>query len=211
MPSFLQKTFCASLVLLVASFGASHAQNAAPASADPAGLASKFSYHLVKLDKGQLKPVETASLNGVKYFAFYYSASWCPPCRAFTPKLVEFYNEFKPQHPNFELIFVNHDNSEDDMLAYMKTDSMQWPAVRFDDIDSTKANQFCGDGIPDLVLVDASGKVKDVKLVESSGYADLDSASVRTIKRCVFKNGVASTSASSNAAWESVKVSWVLK
>jgi len=59
--------------------------------------------------------------------------------------------------------------------------------------------------------VDASGKVKDVKLVESSGYADLDSASVRTIKRCVFKNGVASTSASSNAAWESVKVSWVLK
>jgi protein TonB len=59
--------------------------------------------------------------------------------------------------------------------------------------------------------IDPSGKVKDVKLVESSGYPNLDSASVRAIKRCVFKNGVASTSASSNTAWESVKVSWILK
>ena len=159
MPSFLQKTFCASLVLLVASFGASHAQNAAPASADPAGLASKFSYHLVKLDKGQLKPVETASLNGVKYFAFYYSASWCPPCRAFTPKLVEFYNEFKPQHPNFELIFVNHDNNADDMFAYMTGDSMPWPAASYEDIEGSNANQYCGSGIPDLVLVSSDGKI----------------------------------------------------
>lgn len=59
--------------------------------------------------------------------------------------------------------------------------------------------------------VDGSGKVKDVKLVESSGYADLDTASVRTIKRCVFKNGAESAASSSNAAWESVKVTWVLK
>ncbi len=59
--------------------------------------------------------------------------------------------------------------------------------------------------------VDGSGKVKDVKLVESSGYTDLDSASVRAIKRCVFKSGAANTAAPGNAAWESVKVSWVLK
>jgi len=59
--------------------------------------------------------------------------------------------------------------------------------------------------------VDPSGKVKDVKLVASSGYPDLDSASVRTIKRCVFKSGVSAAPAASSAAWESVKVSWVLK
>ena len=45
------------------------------------------------------------------------------------------------------------------MAAYMKTDSIPWPAVRFDDIDQVKANQYCGAGIPDLVLVDAAGKV----------------------------------------------------
>ena len=36
---------------------------------------------------------------------------------------------------------------------------MSWPAVRFDDIDEIKADRYCGSGIPDLVLVDASGKV----------------------------------------------------
>jgi nucleoredoxin len=147
------------------------AQASAPASDNPtaaldlgdsqslSGFAAKFNHHLVVLDNGNLKPFDASTLKNVKYFAFYYSASWCPPCRAFTPKLVDFYKSFKAQHPNFDLIFVNHDSSADDMLAYMKTDAMAWPAVRFDDIDSTKANQYCGEGIPDLVLVDASGKV----------------------------------------------------
>ncbi len=53
--------------------------------------------------------------------------------------------------------------------------------------------------------VDANGKVKAVKLVESSGWPDLDSASVRALKQCVFKNAAASTS------WESVRYTWVLK
>lgn len=129
---------------------------------DPAqltGFPAKFNGHLVSLDDGRLKSFDASTLKNVKFWAFYYSASWCPPCRAFTPKLVEFYKQFKPQHPNFELIFVNHDQSADDMLAYMKTDAMTWPAVRFDDIDQVKANQYCGEGIPDLVLVDANGKV----------------------------------------------------
>jgi nucleoredoxin len=154
-----RKAFCAALLLLVSSLCASEAQTAAPASADPTGLGAKFSYHLVKLDGDVLKPFDTASLNNVKFFAFYYSASWCPPCRVFTPKLVDFYKSFKPEHPDFEVIFVCHDNSADDMLAYMKADAMTWPAARFEDIDGSNANQYCGDGIPDLVLVDASGKV----------------------------------------------------
>ncbi len=135
---------------------------AGPANQSPAESASPaaaFGPHLVQLNGGQLKPFDAAALKDVKYYAFYYSASWCPPCRAFTPTLVSFYNEFKAKHPDFELIFVNHDQNADDMLAYMKGDAMTWPAVRFDDIDGTKANQYCGEGIPDLVLVDAGGKV----------------------------------------------------
>jgi len=118
-----------------------------------------FADRLVIWDGGSLKPFDGTTLANVKYLAFYYSASWCPPCRAFTPKLVEFYHDFKKAHANFELIFVNHDQSAEDMEAYMKADSMPWPAVRFSAIDSTKLNALCGPGIPDLVLTDANGKV----------------------------------------------------
>jgi nucleoredoxin len=127
----------------------------------PSAFLAKFNGHLVVLNDNRLKPADRALLNGVKYVAFYYSASWCSPCRAFTPELVNFYNSFKKSHPNFELIFVNDDQDADDMLAYMVKDQMQWPAVRFDDIGSDRihARQFEGSGIPDLVLVDDTGKV----------------------------------------------------
>ena len=53
--------------------------------------------------------------------------------------------------------------------------------------------------------IDAKGKVIAVKLVESSGWPDLDSASVRSLKQCVFKN------ASATQNWEEVRYTWVLK
>ncbi len=104
---------------------------------------------------------DNSKLAGVKYWAFYYSASWCPPCRAFTPELVNFYNEFKPSHPDFELIFVNDDRSDGDMINYMKGDSMPWPAIWYQDIDNPDLNakKYEGPGIPCLVLVDANGNV----------------------------------------------------
>jgi nucleoredoxin len=127
----------------------------------PETFLGKFSGHLVVLNGNHAKPANPALLDGVKFVAFYYSASWCAPCRAFTPQLVEFYNSFKATHPNFELIFVDRDSDTDSMLDYMSGDKMPWPAVRFDDINSRKlrATQFMGTGIPCLVLVDDTGRV----------------------------------------------------
>jgi nucleoredoxin len=146
----------------VATAPAGSAPQADPASANTGpltGFPAQFDHQLVSVQDGHFNDFDAATLRNVKYFAFYYSASWCPPCRAFTPKLVDFYNDFKSKHPDFELIFVNHDQNEEDMLSYMTNDRMPWPAVRFADIDGTNANKFCGDGIPDLVLVNANGDV----------------------------------------------------
>ena len=77
-----------------------------------------------------------------------------------TPDLVRFYDEIKPKNPHFELIFVCHDDSSADMEKYMRIDAMKWPALKFSKIHSHKSlNKYCGKGIPDLVLVDAQGKV----------------------------------------------------
>lgn len=132
-----------------------------PGSVAATPFLAKFDDHLVVLNGDHTKSADPATLKDVQFVAFYYSASWCPPCRAFTPKLVDFYNSFKAAHPNFELIFVDEDSDADAMLNYMVMDKMPWPAVRFDDItsDRLQAKKYMGPGIPDLVLVDANGKV----------------------------------------------------
>ena len=130
-------------------------------AATPSPFVAQFTGHLLVMDHGTPRDFDASTLKGVQYWAFYYSASWCPPCRAFTPQLVDFYKYFKKSHPNFELIFVNDDRSEGAMLAYMKKDDMEWPAVRYSDLNDAQlqAKKYCGPGIPDLVLTDAGGKV----------------------------------------------------
>jgi len=127
----------------------------------PSAFVEQFKGHLLVMDHGTAKDFDASTLKDVKYWAFYYSASWCPPCRAFTPKLVEFYRYFKKSHPNFELIFVGNDGTQDAMLAYMKADEMPWPSMKYPDLDQAKVSvkKYFGPGIPDLVLTDENGKV----------------------------------------------------
>jgi nucleoredoxin len=122
---------------------------------------AQFNGHLLVMDHGTPKEFDASTLKDVKYWAFYYSASWCGPCRAFTPKLVDFYKYFKKSHPNFEVIFVGNDGTQDAMLAYMKTDEMPWPSMKYPDLDkpAVSVKKYFGPGIPDLVLTDENGKV----------------------------------------------------
>lgn len=128
----------------------------APASAIERSLAGK----LVRLDGGAARPFDAAHLAGVKFYAFYYSASWCAPCREFTPGLVDAYGKIRALYPEFEVVLVNQDHSAADMLSYMRDDKMAWPALQWDAIRSSRdILRYCGDGIPCLVLVDENGKV----------------------------------------------------
>ena len=43
-----------------------------------------------------------------KTIGIYFSAHWCPPCRGFTPKLVEFRDANKK---DFEVVFVSSDRN----------------------------------------------------------------------------------------------------
>ncbi len=95
-----------------------------------------------------------------KYYAFYFSAHWCPPCRAFTPKLVEFYNAQEGKKKNFEIIFVSNDHDEKSMEEYIKGDAMPWPAIAFRSLERIKEiSKYSTEGIPRLVLVDREGKI----------------------------------------------------
>lgn len=134
-------------------------QEAFLAANPPTAMQRRLGKTLLHLQGGKLTGYPNESLAGVKYYAIYFSAHWCPPCRKFTPKLVNWYNSFKPKHPNFELIFVSSDRSSGAMAGYMRGSRMPWPAVSFSEVSTSPLRRFAGRGIPCLVLVDSTGKV----------------------------------------------------
>ena len=99
-------------------------------------------------------------LNRKKIYGLYFSAHWCPPCRKFTPKLVEYYNKIAREHPEFEIVFLSADKTPEAMAAYIRETGMPWPAVEYSKLPNmAELNKYAGSGIPDLVIVDGSGKV----------------------------------------------------
>jgi nucleoredoxin len=133
------------------------AAEAAPATSE---FARKLSGKLVALKGKSLVSVPASRLEGTKFYAIYYSAHWCPPCRAFTPELVEAYKKIKSRRPEFELVFVSSDRDEGAMKDYMIGDGMPWTALRYSDARSGRLlpRPDNESGIPNLVFVDGNGK-----------------------------------------------------
>ena len=115
------------------------------------------------------KSVSIDQLSGKKV-GIYFSASWCPPCHVFTPRLVEFHNVVKKQGKPFEIVLVNYDETDKDMAAYMRDAKMPWLAMPFDENRAKKLwSDFKIPGIPTLIVVGA-----DEKIITPDGRADVE-------------------------------------
>mmetsp|Transcript_56477 Transcript_56477/g.134126 ORF Transcript_56477/g.134126 Transcript_56477/m.134126 type:complete len:333 (-) Transcript_56477:69-1067(-) len=100
----------------------------------------------------------TAAALGGKVIAIYASASWCGPCKQFTPRLVQFYNEMKAAGKPFEVLFLSCDRDDRAFKGYLA--HMPWPAVPFDSDSREKAlGTIKVEGIPRLQIVGQNGKV----------------------------------------------------
>jgi nucleoredoxin len=126
----------------------------------PSVMQRRLAGKIMRMENGSLKSVDAATLGGIKLFGLYYSASWCGPCRRFTPGFVEAYKEIKQRHPEFEVVFMSSDHSAGDMSQYMKDDGMPWLALKYDEARrDSELRRYGGPGIPCLVLVDPAGRV----------------------------------------------------
>ena len=111
--------------------------------------------------------ISTSELEG-KIVAIYFSylsitvnlwisAHWCPPCRAFTPKLRQAYLNLQKEGKNFEVVFCSCDRSQPEFDEYFQT--MPWKAIPFDrsDIREKISRDLGIMGIPALLLMDENG------------------------------------------------------
>jgi nucleoredoxin len=134
---------------------------AAPPKTEPSSAVTDLlKGDLVIWKNGSLARFDDEQLGKKKLIALYFSAHWCPSCRKFTPKLVEFYNRNAAQHPEFEIVFVSHDKSPFGMETFIRDSQMPWPAINFAKLPGKASLQkYAGDSIPCLVVVDAAGNV----------------------------------------------------
>ncbi|KAL5680542.1 hypothetical protein ACJX0J_006927, partial [Zea mays] len=105
--------------------------------------------------------------------AIYFSNSWFPPSRWFTPKLIQVYKQLASEGKSFEVIFAWGDLKEKTFNEYFA--KMPWLALPFSDIERREALdiRFKVTDTPHLVILDAkTGEVytKDgVRIVSEYG------------------------------------------
>lgn len=115
------------------------------------------------VEVGKTKPTKSV-VAGKKFVLLYFSASWCPPCKAFTPILKEFYNA---NSKSIEIVFVSSDRKPDEFKAYFS--QMPWTAIESPEIRQKLAQTMGITGIPALFVMEtATGK-----LVTSDGRNDV--------------------------------------
>ena len=102
--------------------------------------------------------VDPATLHG-KVVAFYFSAHWCPPCRAFTPLLIEVYKTLKSQGKKFEVVFLSSDQNKEAFDKYYG--EMPWLALEYGSKLKDAISQKYGiRGIPTLIVCNKDGTVR---------------------------------------------------
>jgi thiol-disulfide isomerase/thioredoxin len=112
---------------------------------------------LYRLENGERVPFQLK--DETTHVAFYYSASWCAPCRKTTPPLVDEYRRMSDgEGMPVEIVLVGSDETEDKMFEYMVKYGMTWSAVVFS--ARGVVEKYAAEGIPHMVLVERqSGKV----------------------------------------------------
>lgn len=117
-------------------------------------------------------PKKTTSelMNGKDLLLLYFSASWCPPCKAFSPILVSFYNACS-KDGKLEIVYVSSDRTVPDFEGYFK--KMPWLSIPTEEgsaaIKNALSQKLGIQGIPALIVLDA----KTGEFISANGREDV--------------------------------------
>jgi peroxiredoxin len=108
------------------------------------------------------KAVSLADLKG-RVVVIDFWASWCGPCMAEMPKLVELYREKHDE--GLEILGVSLDQNEDALRGALKEQGMTWPIIAdYGGWQSALAKQWGIRAIPATYVLDRKGVIRHVNL-----------------------------------------------
>ena len=101
---------------------------------------------------GTATTVAQAFSGNEKLIMIYFSMHNCPPCREFTPLLVELYNEINESQKQIEIVFFSGDQDQNLYNEYFG--EQPWLALPFKDPRMKAAAKHFGvRGVPRLVVL----------------------------------------------------------
>jgi len=117
------------------------------------------------------KPVDLTTEYQGKVVLIDFWATWCAPCLAAMPDLIETYKQYHDR--GFEIVGVNLDNDRDALKKYLEMSQIQWRHV-YDgqSYRSPNVRKYDIMAIPAAFLIDPDGKIARVG-IPMNGYGPI--------------------------------------
>ena len=143
------------LSLLAASLFASASLSAQSAAPEPTAVAPTPMAHAI---------VNTPFITTHKpnpradYYMYFFTASWCSPCRAVTPKIIAEYPAMMTNR-HLEVILVSLDDTPEQALAYLSKYNAPFAAIMLPTLKTFPLPGCPSDmeAIPHIIVVDSHG------------------------------------------------------
>jgi hypothetical protein len=111
---------------------------------------------LINVATNQQQPLDPNATP--RYFVFMRGSSTCSITHKFIPDLVRFYNQTKPQHPEFEIVYIEYDTLGDAAKFSQQQGFSSWRALAYENTPSIPNSVIAGP-LPQLFVMDRSGKL----------------------------------------------------
>lgn len=65
-------------------------------------------------------------INDLQFVIYYFSASWCPPCKNFLPLMKDLSEEIARRELLMKIFYVPSDHDQDEMFQFFSNNHGQW-------------------------------------------------------------------------------------
>jgi hypothetical protein len=111
---------------------------------------------LVNPITGQPEPLDPNAMP--RYIVFLRGQSTCPITCAFAPKLIKYYADMKPAHPEFEIVYLTIEDMPE-TKKFAQQLGFNWRTVTYENTTMPGVNPIIDGRIPQLIVMDRDGNV----------------------------------------------------